>query len=52
MPERPRTNSNNNKGGADESRLVPLTVAGLVCFVTAVVLGYGGWYFFGTHERD
>jgi toxoflavin biosynthesis protein ToxD len=51
MPERPRPNSN-LKAGADESRLVPLTVAGLVCFVTAVALGYGGWLLFGTHERE
>ncbi|HEX8721605.1 MAG TPA: SUMF1/EgtB/PvdO family nonheme iron enzyme [Pyrinomonadaceae bacterium] len=51
MPERPRQTSN-PKGSADESRLVPLTVAGLVCFVTAVVLGYGGWLLFGTHERE
>ena len=34
---------------ARESRLMPLTVAGLVCLVTAFALGYGGWYFFGTH---
>ena len=51
MPERPRPSSN-PKGSADESRLVPLTVAGLVCFVTAVALGYGGWLLFGTHERE
>ena len=51
MPERPRLKSNDTDG-TDESRLVPMTVAGLVCFVTAVVLGYGGWLLFGTHERD
>jgi formylglycine-generating enzyme required for sulfatase activity len=51
MPERPRLSAN-NKSGADESRLLPITVAGLVCFVTAVVLGYGGWLIFGTHERE
>ena len=34
---------------APESRLLPLSVAGLVCFTTALVLGYGGWYLFGTH---
>jgi formylglycine-generating enzyme required for sulfatase activity len=51
MPERPRPNST-LKGGSDESRLVPLTVAGLVCFVTAVALGYGGWLLFGTHARE
>ncbi len=51
MPERPRPNSN-LKGGTDESRLVPLTLAGLVCFVAAVALGYGGWLLFGTHARE
>jgi formylglycine-generating enzyme required for sulfatase activity len=51
MPERPRLNPN-PKGGAARSRLVPVTVAGLVCFVTAVALGYGGWLLFGTHERE
>ena len=50
MPERPRLNTS-AKGNADGSRLVPLTVAGLVCFVAAVALGYGGWLLFGTHER-
>lgn len=51
MPERPRLNASPT-GVADESRLAPLTMAGLVCFVTAVALGYAGWYFFGTHERE
>lgn len=51
MPERPRPNSN-LKGGAEESRLVPLTLAGLVCFVTAVALGYGGWLLFGTRVSE
>ena len=51
MPERPRLNAK-AKGSADESRLVPLTVAGLICFVAAVALGYGGWLLFGTHERE
>ncbi len=51
MPERPRPHSN-LKGGTDESRLVPLTLAGLVCFVAAVALGYGGWLLFGTHVRE
>jgi formylglycine-generating enzyme required for sulfatase activity len=51
MPERPRLNAN-AKGRADESRLVPLSIAGLVCFAAAVALGYGGWLLFGTHERD
>jgi formylglycine-generating enzyme required for sulfatase activity len=33
------------------SRLLPLCAAGLVCFVAATLLGYGGWHFFGTRER-
>lgn len=33
-----------------ESRLIPLSIAGLVCFMSAVVLGGGAWYLFGTHE--
>lgn len=51
MPERPRPNAA-PRSGADDSRLVPLTVAGLVCFVAAVVLGYSGWLLFGTHARE
>ena len=51
MPERPRLNSN-ARGGADESRLMPLTIAGVICFAAAVALGYGGWLLFGTHERE
>jgi len=31
-----------------ESRLIPFTVAGLICFAAAFVLGAGVWYFFGT----
>lgn len=31
-----------------KSRLVPFTVAGLICFAAAFVLGAGAWYFFGT----
>ncbi|HYO63672.1 MAG TPA: SUMF1/EgtB/PvdO family nonheme iron enzyme [Pyrinomonadaceae bacterium] len=50
MLERPHRNPP-PAGRADESRLLPLTVAGFVCFVTAVALGYGGWLLFGTHER-
>lgn len=35
----------------DDSRLVPLSIAGVVCFFIAVILGYSGWYFFGSHTR-
>ena len=34
------------------SRLVPLSVAGLLCFLTAILLGGGSWYLFGMRERN
>lgn len=34
-----------------ESRLVPFTVAGIICFLTAFILGAGSWYFFGSSPR-
>ena len=34
-----------------ESRAVPFTVAGIVCFLTAFLLGAGFWYFFGSGPR-
>lgn len=36
---------------AEDSRVLPLAVAGLVCFVIAVILGAGSWFFFGSHAR-
>lgn len=30
-----------------ESRLVPFTIAGAICFAAAFILGAGFWYFFG-----
>lgn len=36
---------------AEDSRVLPLAVAGLVCFVIAVILGTGAWFFFGSHTR-
>ncbi|HEX5709417.1 MAG TPA: SUMF1/EgtB/PvdO family nonheme iron enzyme [Pyrinomonadaceae bacterium] len=50
MSERPRLTSPKN-GKTAESRLLPLSIAGAVCFVLATALGYGGWYFFGTHPE-
>lgn len=35
----------------EDSRVLPLAVAGLVCFAIAVVLGSGSWFFFGSHTR-
>ncbi|HEX7314718.1 MAG TPA: SUMF1/EgtB/PvdO family nonheme iron enzyme [Pyrinomonadaceae bacterium] len=35
----------------EESRLLPLSIAGICCFLAAVVLGGGGWYLFGTREQ-
>lgn len=34
-----------------ESRLVPFTIAGIICFGTAFFLGAGFWYFFGSGPR-
>lgn len=34
-----------------ESRLVPFTVAGIVCFAGALILGVGSWYLFGTSRK-
>ena len=51
MPAHPRT-SPRDRAAAEPSRLLPLSIAGLDCFLTALVLGYGGWYFFGTHRRE
>lgn len=31
-----------------ESRLIPFTIAGVICFAAAFVLGAGFWFFFGT----
>ncbi|HVF55258.1 MAG TPA: SUMF1/EgtB/PvdO family nonheme iron enzyme [Pyrinomonadaceae bacterium] len=36
---------------ASESRLLQFSIAGIVCFFIAAVLGGGSWYLFGTHER-
>jgi toxoflavin biosynthesis protein ToxD len=35
-----------------QSRLIPFTVAGTVCFITAFILGAGFWYFFGTKRHS
>jgi len=36
----------------EPSRLLPLSIAGAVCFILSLILGYGGWYLFGTHDRS
>lgn len=33
------------------SRLIPYTVAGMMCFLTAFLIGAGFWYFFGTKSN-
>lgn len=35
----------------EDSRLVPLTIAGIICFIFAVIIGYGGWYIFDSRRR-
>lgn len=39
------------KSDSAESRLIPFTVAGIVCFGIAFVLGAGSWYLLGTNHR-
>jgi formylglycine-generating enzyme required for sulfatase activity len=34
----------------EASRVLPLAVATVVCFIAAVTLGYGSWYFLGSHR--
>lgn len=34
-----------------ESRIIPFTVAGIICFGIAFFLGAGSWYFFGSGRR-
>ncbi len=41
-----------NQPTAEESRVLPLAIAGLVCFVIAVFLGYGSWYLFGAKLKQ
>lgn len=38
------------KTAEEASRVLPLAVATVVCFLCAVTLGYGSWYFFGSHR--
>ncbi len=35
----------------EQSRIFPLAVAVFVCSALAFALGYGSWYFFGSHNR-
>ena len=51
MPASPRTSPRPQRT-AEPSRLLPLSIAGVTCFLLALVLGYGGWYLFGTHRRN
>lgn len=39
------------KTDSAESRIIPFSVAGIVCFSVALLLGAGGWYLFGTNRR-
>lgn len=36
---------------AEKSRILPFAVAIVVCSATAFALGYGSWFFFGTHNK-
>lgn len=35
----------------EQSRLLPISIAGLICFLIALILGYGGWYLFGSRRQ-
>lgn len=35
----------------EESRVLPLAIAGLICFVISLMLGCGAWYIFGSSQR-
>lgn len=52
MSARPRPKPRPQNRKIEPSRLLPLSIAGVVCFLIALVLGYVGWYFFGTHKRE
>jgi formylglycine-generating enzyme required for sulfatase activity len=51
MPAPPRTTPR-QKVSAEPSRLLPLSIAGVVCFLVALILGCTTWYFFGSHRRQ
>lgn len=36
---------------AEKSRILPFAVAVVVCSTLAFTLGYGSWFFFGTHNK-
>ena len=44
-------NTNGKPTDATEKRLLPFTVAGIVCFGFALLLGVGSWLLFGTIQR-
>lgn len=44
-------NTNGKPTDITEKRLLPFTVAGIVCFALALVLGVGSWLLFGTSHR-
>lgn len=52
MSARPRSTPRPKPASVATSRLLPLSIAGVVCFLLALVLGYSGWYLFGTHRGD
>ena len=45
------TNSPNPEEKQAESRLIPFTVAGIICFGAALILGIGGWLLVSTNHR-
>ena len=43
--------ANEKKVDSAESRIIPFSIAGIVCFSIAMLLGAGSWYLFGTNRR-
>ena len=43
--------TNEIKTDSAESKLIPFSIAGIVCFGFALLLGAGSWYLFGTNRR-
>jgi formylglycine-generating enzyme required for sulfatase activity len=53
MPEKPPQSIHltaSARTAEEASRVLPLAVATVICFLAAVTLGYGSWYFFGSHR--
>lgn len=50
MPARPRTTSGTRANGVP-SRLLPMSIAGVICLLLGGALGYTAWYLVGTQPQ-